>query len=105
MWNVKMIHAHPAAVFRGLEVTFYAILGALLIGQIFLGEGAVSTSEALLTLGGEMLLSLVATGSAPLGSLLAMAKQQEILERGHIVSFRPGRQARRSGEEERRHAA
>jgi len=104
MWNVKMIHSHPAAVLRGLEVTFYAILGALLIGQIFLGETPVTMSEVLLTLGGEILLSLVVTGSAPLVSLLAMAKQQEALERGRIVPVRLGRHARGSGEDERRAA-
>ncbi len=101
MWNVKMIHSHPAAVLRGLEVTFYAILGALLIGQIFLGETPVTMSEVLLTLGGEILLSLVATGSAPLVSLLTTAEQPE---RGRIVPFRQGRGARGSGEDERRAA-
>jgi|GEM_PF-5100371 len=103
MWNVNVIHSNHVTVMRGLEVTFYAILGALLVGQIFLGEGAVRLSEALLTLGGEVLLSLVATGSAPLVSLLsaeAVAEQK----RGRVIPIRLGRAARR-GCEDRRSAA
>ncbi len=103
MWNVNAIHSNHASIMRGLEVTFYAILGALLIGQIFLGEGPVSMGEALLTLGGEILLSLVATGSAPVVSLLTTAEQPEAGERGRVVPFRGGRGARR-GEDERRAA-
>ncbi|HHH36070.1 MAG TPA: hypothetical protein ENK48_04495 [Gammaproteobacteria bacterium] len=82
-----MIHSSRTDVLpRALEVSLYALAGALLVGQVFLGEAAVTTGQALMVLSGEALLSLVATGSAPLVGLLRAAERPE--ERGRVIPFR-----------------
>ncbi len=106
MWNVNIhsLHINRDTVLRALEIALYAIIGTLLVGQIFTAD-AVTLRESLMTAAGASLLMLVSTGSAPLVSLFTGGRVPEREERGRVLPFRSRKDSRQTQEETQRRAA
>ncbi len=100
MWNVNIhsLHINRDTVLRALEVSLYALVGALFVGQIFTAD-LVTLRESLLTMAGASLLMLVSTASSPVTYWLSRTERGGEEERGRVVPF-PAAKASGEGQEQ-----
>ncbi len=111
MWNGKLTRSDlvRTTVMRWFETSFYTVVGALLVGQLFFVEGYVTMQEALPFLAGEALWLIACVGGAPVTDLLTSGRIASGKEEGEVIPFRSAarEEAREEAEaqEERRRAA